>query len=213
MLGIFGGSFDPVHFGHIKTALALLRHYQFDEIRFIPCKQSPLKDRTIVDARYRWEMLNLITHSIDKFSADDIELKRDSPSYTIDTLKELYNRLKNKQIMVLIIGLDAFLEFCSWKDYGDILLYCHVMLLQRPRFKLPNMGCEYEFYMDHKADDISILMDNACGYIYLSNVEKIDVSSTNIRDIISAGNRPKYMLPGNIWNYIRRNNLYQIDAK
>ena len=132
MLGIFGGSFDPLHFGHIKSALALLERYEFSEIRFIPCKQSPLKDGTVASGRHRWEMLSLFTKSMDKLSVDDIELKRDGPSFTIDTVKEIYESLNNEYVLVLILGIDAYLEFCKWKNYNEILSYCHVMILQRP---------------------------------------------------------------------------------
>ena len=87
------------------------------------------------------------------------------------------------------------------------------MLLQRPGYTLPNEGCERELFMAHAVDDINKLIDTKCGHIYLSDVEKIDISATQIRAIISAGDQPKYLIPGNIWNYIHRNNLYLINAK
>ena len=145
MLGIFGGSFDPVHLGHVKSALALLEQYNFELIRFIPCQQSPLKEKTFVDARHRWEMLSIVTRSYDRLTIDDRELRRSGPSYTIDTLKEIHEETQHKTVLVLILGVDAYLDFCKWHHFNEILSFCHVMLLQRSGYTLPNSGCEKEF--------------------------------------------------------------------
>ena len=209
MLGIFGGSFDPVHLGHIKSAIALLNCYEFEEIRFIPCQQSPLKKKAFVDVQYRWEMLNLITESNDKLTVDDLEIKRPGPSYTIDTVQEIYEKNQKKNVLVLIVGLDAYLEFCAWHKYSEILSYCHVMLLQRPGYALPKYGCEKDLYDEYVTLDIEKLLRTKNGYIFLSDIEKIDISSTTIRQIIAAEEEPKFLLPGSIWSYIKRNKLYQ----
>ncbi len=209
MLGIFGGTFDPIHFGHIKSALALLEHFDFEQIRFIPCQQSPLKQEVYADARHRWQMLNLVTNTNAKFFADDRELKRRGPSYTIDTLKELREETKAQKVLVLILGIDAFLSFCQWHRYDEILSFCHIMLLQRAGYTLLKQGCERELYDAHVTNDIMDISGTLNGHIFLSDEEKIEISSTAIRQCISEGQQPRYLLPGNVWNYIRRNNLYQ----
>lgn len=208
MLGIFGGSFDPIHFGHIKLALALLEHFDFEQIRFIPCQQSPHKQAVHANAQHRWQMLELVTNAYTKLIADDRELKRSGLSYTIDTLKELRAETKSRQTLVLIIGIDAFLNFCKWRQFEEILLICHMMLLPRSGYGLPQEGCEKELYDTHGTDDIMDLSGALNGFIYLSDAKEIDVSSTAIRECISADAQPRYLLPGNVWNYIRRNNLY-----
>ena len=209
MLGIFGGSFDPVHLGHIKLALALLEQYNFEQIQFIPCQQSPLKEKTFVDARHRWEMLRIVTRSYDRLTIDDRELKRPGPSYTIDTLKEIHEETQHKRVLVLILGVDTYLDFCKWYHFSEILSFCHVMLLQRSGYTLPNSGCEKELYDAHKTADFTKISSTQNGYIFLSDIEKFDISSTTIRDYISEGKQPKFLLPGNIWNYISKYNLYQ----
>ena len=209
MLGIFGGSFDPVHLGHIKSALALLKTYNFEQIRFIPCQQSPLKEETIVDAGHRWEMLNLVTCSNDKLIVDDRELRRSGPSYTIHTVKEICEETQEKLTLVLILGVDVFLDFCKWHQFNKILSFCHVMLLQRPGYTVPKSGCEKELYDTYLTSNIAQLSLTQHGFIFLSDIEKFDISSTTIRDYIHKGKQPKFLLPGNIWNYIHRNNLYQ----
>lgn len=225
MIGIFGGSFDPPHFGHIKSALELLEHFEFEQIRFIPCKLSPLKEKVFANAQHRLQMLNLVCSSQSKLIADDRELKRQGPSYTIDSLIELREEIGNHQSLVLIVGLDAYLEFCKWHRYEEILSYCHLILMQRPGYSLPENesvheseskpgskfgpGCEKEYFELNKTEDSKLLTTKPYGNIYMSELEKIDISSTLIRNTIAQGKQPKYMLPGNVWNYVRRNKLYQ----
>ena len=209
MLGIFGGSFDPPHFGHIKSALELLERFDFEQIHLIPSQLSPLKKNVHASASHRWQMVSLVCNSHEKLIADDRELKRQAPSYTIDTLLELREEFGELQSIVLIIGIDAFVSFCKWHRYEEILSLSHILLMQRPGYSMPKSGCETEFYDLNNVQDFNILMDSPHGKIFLSNLEKTDVSSTIIRNIISAGKQPKYLLPGNVWNYIRRNNLYK----
>ncbi len=213
MLGIFGGSFDPPHFGHIKLALGLIEHFDFEQIRFIPCQLSPLKKTVYASAEHRWQMLNIVCHNHEKLIADDRELKRKTPSYTIDTLLELREEFGDQQSLVLIVGVDAFLSFCKWHRYAEILTLCHIILLRRPGYSLleypEESECEKEYYDSNKTDDFKNLANTSNGKIYLSDLDEIDVSSTKIRKTISEGQQPKYLLPGNVWNYIHRNKLYK----
>ncbi len=213
MIGILGGSFDPPHFGHIKSVLGLLERYSFEQIRLIPALQSPHKEHVYAKANHRWHMVNLVSNSYEKLVADDRELKREAPSYTMDTLLELRREYGSKQSLALILGIDAFMSFCKWHRYEEILSLCHIILMQRPGYSLSeglkNLSCEREIFESNRTQDINILMSSPCGNIYSSDLKKIDVSSTAIRKMISEDQQPKYMLPGNIWNYIRRNSLYK----
>ena len=223
MIGIFGGSFDPPHFGHIKSTLALLEHFAFEQIRFVPCQLSPLKERVFANAQHRWQMLNLVCSSQPKLIADDRELKREGSSYTIDSLIELREEFGENQSIVLILGMDAYLNFCQWRRYEEILSYCHLLLMQRPGYSLSMLEnkaepenkrnieaeCEKEYFSLNNTEDTNQLATVPCGKIYMSDLEKIDISSTLIRETIAQGQQPKYMLPGNVWNYVRRNKLYQ----
>jgi nicotinate-nucleotide adenylyltransferase len=224
MLGIFGGSFDPPHFGHIRSVMGLLENFDFQEIRLIPCQLSPHKDSVHASAAHRWQMLSLLCANHEKLIADDRELKHQTssyispdapsstPSYTIDTLLELRKEYGEKQSLVLIIGMDTFLAFCKWRRYEEILSLCHILLLQRPGYSLDDgqLGeCEKIYFDSNNTKDIEILSSHPCGKIYESELKEVNVSSTVIRKSISEGQSPKFMLPGNIWNYIRRNKLYK----
>ena len=223
MIGIFGGSFDPIHFGHIKSALELIKRFEFEQIRFVPCQLSPFKERVFANAQHRWQMLNLVCSSQPKLIADDRELKREGPSYTIDSLIELREEFGDNQSIVLILGVDAYLGFCKWHRYEEIISHCHVLLMQRPGYSLSEAGlkvkskseqnsnseCEKEYFGSNKTEDSELLTAMPHGKIFLSELDKIDISSTLIRETIAQGRQPKYMLPGNVWNYVRRNKLYQ----
>lgn len=213
MLGIFGGSFDPPHFGHIRSVLILLDHFEFEQIRLIPCQLSPHKANVHASAAHRLQMLNLICANHEKLIADDRELKRQAPSYTIDTLFELRAEYGEKQSMVLILGVDAFLRFCQWHRFEEILSLCHILLVQRPGYSLNDDvkggECEREYFDSYNTKDVEILSSQPFGAIFSSELDEVDVSSTLIRKTISEGQQPKFMLPGNIWNYIRRNKLYK----
>ncbi len=209
MLGVFGGTFDPVHFGHIKSALALLEHFDFEQIRFVPCQQSPVKQKVYASARHRWQMLNLVTSSNEKLVVDDRELKLPGPSYTIDTLRGLRNEIENRKTIVLIMGVDAFSGFCQWREYEAILSLCNIMLLQRPGHVLSEQGCERELYDRRATNDVTEISATLSGHIYSSNEKMIEASSTAIRRAIAAGEQPRYVLPGSVWHYICRHNLYQ----
>jgi nicotinate-nucleotide adenylyltransferase len=216
MLGIFGGSFDPPHFGHIRSVLGLLENFDFEEIRLIPCELSPHKENTHASAAHRWQMLNLLCDKNERLIVDDRELTRQvvshTPSYTIDTLLELREEYGEKQAIVLIIGMDAFLNFCKWHRYEEILSLCHILLLQRSGYSLGDMQegeCEKDYFDRNSTKNIEILSKQSNGKIFSSDLEEVSVSSTLIRKVISEGQSPKFMLPGNIWNYIRRNKLYK----
>ena len=209
VLGIFGGTFDPVHFGHTMLVSALLRKFDFEEIRFLPCREPPHKQAVHVGAQHRLHMLNLVAESNPRLVVDDRELKRLGPSYTVDTLRELREEAGAECALVLILGIDAFLRFCTWHEYDQILSICHIMLLQRPGYTLEDTGCEYELLGKHGTKEVAALHQTPGGYIFLSAEKEIEISSTAIRGCIAEGGQPRYLLPGTVWGYIRSHGLYR----
>ncbi len=209
VLGIFGGTFDPVHFGHITLVSALLQKFDFEEIRFLPCREPPHKQATHAGAQHRLHMLNLIAGSTPGLVVDDRELRRPGPSYTVDTLREIRGEAGTDCALVLILGLDAFLQFCTWHEYDQILSICHIMLLRRPGYALEDTGCERELLSQHGTNEISVLHQAPCGNIFFSAEKEIEISSAAIRQCIAGGGQPRYLLPGTVWNYIRSHGLYR----
>jgi nicotinate-nucleotide adenylyltransferase len=208
-IGILGGSFDPIHFGHIKTSLQLAEKFQLQSIKLIPCKVSPFKDNTFASIQHRWNMLCIITGSSELFEADSRELERDTPSYTYETLREITSEISSEATLFWIMGEDALLGFPKWYQAEKIMQLCHVLVMRRPGYEATEDTEASAWLKPYMCDDESKLEEKQSGYIFMTDVELFDISSTQIREIVHAGEEPRFMLPGGVWNYIKRNNLYQ----
>ena len=207
-IGILGGSFDPIHFGHIKPSLALANEHNLDHIILLPCKISPFKDKIFASAEHRWNMVNMIAGNSKIFVADARELNRETPSYTYTTLCELRQELADETKLFWILGADALAGFPGWYEAEKIMHLCHVLVLRRPNYELPQHQQNLDWLKRYLCEDINQLDSKDTGHIYMAETELLDISSTQIRAMIGAGEQPKYMLPGVVWNYIRRNKLY-----
>ena len=153
-------------------------------------------------------MLEIVTRSNSLLVVDDRELQRPGQSFTIDTVNDLRSEFGSNESVNLIMGMDAFSKFCAWKNYQQILTLSNLMILQRPGYQLPKSGCEQDIFNKYHTKNINDLAKSSSGHMYLCEDEEIDISSTQIREIIKQGIQPKYLVPGTIWNYISRNKLY-----
>ena len=208
MIGILGGTFDPIHFGHIKPALELLRELPFSEIRFIPCAVPPHRSTPNASPAQRWEMLNIVIGHQLGLRADDREIRRGGPSYTVDTLLELREELGKTEPICLIMGTDAFRGLSAWDRWEQILCLAHIVIAKRPGSELPSTGPVAELLIRARVDGAQMLVQAPYGGILPHAVIPVNVSSSTIRDCIRNGQSPRYMLPGVVWNYIRRHRLY-----
>jgi nicotinate-nucleotide adenylyltransferase len=207
-IGILGGSFDPIHFGHIKPSISLAEQFNLQKIRLIPCKVSPFKDKTHASAQDRWNMISVVAGSSDLFVADARELKRDTPSYTYLSLLELADEYAGKAKLFFIIGGDALNDLPKWYEAEKIMQLCHVLVAPRQGFELTKDPEKLKWLNRYLCDDKSLLEKSIYGHIYITDTELVEVSSTQIRQTIKSGEQPRYLVPGGVWNYIRRNQLY-----
>lgn len=207
-IGILGGSFDPIHFGHIKPSIALARQFNLQSIRLLPCKVSPFKEKSYASMKDRWNMVSVVAGSSELFVADARELKRDTPSYTYLSLSELAEEYAGKAKLFFIIGGDALNNFPTWYEAEKIMELCHVLVAPRSGFELTHDDKMLNWLKRYLCTEKQLLENSQHGYIYITDVEMIEVSSTQIRQTIESGEQPKYMLPGGVWNYIKRNRLY-----
>lgn len=211
-LGILGGSFDPIHFGHIKPCIELAEKFQLSSVKLIPCKVSPFKDTTFASAQHRWNMISIITASSELFEADAIELERESPSYTYQTVKQISQDVSANTQLFWIMGEDALPGFPGWYQAEKIMQLCHVLVMRRSTQSNPPDTQAMQWLTNYLVEDISVLNENHAGNIYITDTEMYDISSTQIRDTLQLGQQPRYLLPGGVWNYIKRNQLYQQTA-
>lgn len=130
-IGIFGGMFDPIHYGHLRTAFELLQSLDLEEVRFIPCGDPPHRADTFADAAFRLHMVRLATMAEPGFTVDDRELRRQGPSYSVDTLASLRGEFPGRSLC-LITGMDAFLGLPGWHRWDEILDFAHIVVAHRP---------------------------------------------------------------------------------
>ena len=207
-MGILGGSFDPIHFGHIKPSIELAEIFQLSFVRLIPCKISPFKDSTFASAEHRWNMISIIAGSSDLFVADSRELQRKTPSYSYETLCEIKQEAPTAKLF-WIMGEDALQGFPKWYQAEKIMQLCHVLVMRRPGIATVVDEDAQQWLNQYMCHERETLENTHHGHIYMTETEMHDISSTQIREILQSGQQPRYLLPGGVWNYIKRNELYR----
>jgi len=209
MIGILGGTFDPIHFGHLRPALELLEELPFEEIRFMPSAVPPHRDqpRTLTDDRRA--MVELAIAGQPGFVLETCELKRGGPSYMVDSLALLRSTLGAQTPLVLILGMDAFVNLPRWSRWQALADHAHLLVSQRPGYA-PVMEAELEEWLAPRlVEDVQVLQSHPGGSILFRQQVLLEISSTDIRERIGRGLSPRYLLPDAVCDYIRDKGLYQ----
>ena len=212
MIGILGGTFDPIHFGHIKPSLELLSQLPLREIRFVPCRIPPHRSQPHASAQHRWRMVEIVAKQQAGFVSDPRELRREGISYTIDTLEDLRRDLGASDSLCLIMGNDAFCEFTQWHRWQEILTLAHILVMKRPGASLPTQGDVAQLLQRARLRQPAELTQKSSGGILLCEVTQVNISSTEVRACIRAGKQPRFLIPGPVWAYIRREGLYGVPS-
>jgi nicotinate-nucleotide adenylyltransferase len=207
-IGLLGGTFDPIHNGHLRAALEIKTILQLDEIIFIPCKQSVLKPlEPSANAEQRMSMLQLAIAHEKGFKTDDRELVRDSPSFMIETLISL--RQENPDVgLYLLLGGDAFLGLPAWHRWRELLDYAHLIVMARPGYPLALPSPLDSFFNEHKLDDTDELEQNTHGFIYVQDITPLGISASAIRHQLKAQLSPRFLLPDEVLAYIIQQHIY-----
>lgn len=211
LIGILGGTFDPVHYGHLRMGQELLQALRLDEVRFIPAANPPHRVQPAVSASHRAEMLRLAMADNPQFRLDDRELKRTGPSYTVDTLLSLRAELGKSVSLNLLLGSDAFLGLSSWQRWDELLSLAHIVVAHRPHAApLPGNMAEplKVLWQQHVTSAIEDLARASCGKILLHHITALDISASQIREQLAQGASPRYLLPEPVINYITTHHLY-----
>lgn len=214
MIGIYGGTFDPVHFGHLRPALDVYSLLNLSQIRFIPCGHPAHRDAAVASSQQRLEMLALALEGQPGFVIDDREVKRSGASYMVDTIKSLMSDFPGEKFC-LIIGMDAFVKLDTWKDWEEITELVSLVITQRPRLEAEYIpGPDLIQYMnDKRTDDKELFVssdnDSEQVHCFFCPVTQLDISATNIRELVREGNRIDYLMPEKVANYIQEKNLYR----
>ena len=206
-IGIFGGTFDPIHFGHLRTALELLQRLPLAEIRFVPCADPPHRDATTVAGAFRLDMVKAAVAEQPSFVVDDREFKRQGPSYTVDTLGSL--RSENPSIsLCLLMGMDSFLGLADWYHWEEITELAHIVVAHRPGWRKPEAGVLGELLRERGTDEARSLHDSMCGRVFVTPVTQLEISATELRNSLKAGLDPKFLLPDSVRKIIIESGCY-----
>ena len=203
--GIFGGTFDPLHNGHLATATAVFAQCALERVCFIPAAVPPHRDQPDASAQQRLEMVSLAIANYPRFDVDDRELKRATPSYTYDTVKSLQAQDSARRYC-LILGVDALSGLDRWHRWRELLDSIHFIVVRRPGWEIPEPLPAW--WRQGRAEFIADLNRFECGKICLVEVEPNPASATEIRYGIAQGVDVSTMLPHSVWDYICANKLY-----
>jgi nicotinate-nucleotide adenylyltransferase len=207
MIGILGGTFDPVHYGHLRPALEVQQALGLDEIRCIPSHLPPHRSRPVATPQQRLAMLRAAVAGDSAFSIDTREFEREGPSYTLDTLISLRKEL-GATGLCLLVGMDAFRGFTSWHRWREIIDYAHIVVMTRPGSPSPAEGELADFIARHRVKEVEALQGRSSGLLFYSPVTQLDISGTRIRKLIASGQRADYLLPAGVLDVIRSEGLY-----
>lgn len=210
LIGLLGGTFNPIHFGHLRMAQELAEALNLIEVRFLPAANPPHKNQPIVSAKHRAAMVQLAIDDNPLFTLDSRELDRPGASYTIDTLISLREELGESVALCLMMGSDAFTKLASWHRWHELLNFCHIILVQRPTTKKQEKLSDEmtAFLSDHYTENIADLAEKSAGYIHMQAISAQEISATQIREQLGACGAAKYLTPEIVLAYIEQHQLY-----
>jgi nicotinate-nucleotide adenylyltransferase len=201
MIGILGGTFDPVHFGHLRPALEVMQSLGLEQVRFLPNRIPPHRETPWLNVENRLELLKVAIGDQPGFELDERELQREGRSYMVDTLESLRTDFPSHPIC-LILGMDAFLGIKQWHQWQRIPELCHLVVTTRPGFEMSG-----DFIQQLPAmlvTKASGLFEVAAGRILLESVTQLDISASRIRAMLAKGQSVRYLLPDEVNNKLMK---------
>lgn len=207
-IGLLGGTFDPIHIGHLRPAISTMERLGLGEVRLLPNYIPPHRATPDSAPEHRLAMVRLAAAQTPGLTVDDRELRRNRPSYTIDTLTELRRELPHRPLCFLM-GMDSLCSLNRWHRWRELLDHAHLVVSYRPGWAADFNDDVAGLYRAHGTRDRELLHRRPGGCIYLIDNPQLEVSSTQIRQCIKAGNNPQYLLPDPVTAYIREKGLYQ----
>ncbi len=204
MIGVFGGTFDPVHYGHLRSALEVKELFGLDEIRLIPSATPPHRSTPSASAEMRTQMLGLAITGAPGFVIDTRELERTGLSFMVLTLESLRQDFPARP-MLLFIGSDAFNHLTEWYQWQRLFDFSHVVVLTRPGYSIGLLDDYFSVRLTENRNELSAAL---AGKLYFQPITQLDISATAIRDLITNGRNPRFLLPDPVLSFIKEHKLY-----
>lgn len=208
MIGILGGTFDPIHHGHLRLALEMLERLGLENVHLIVSANPPHRQTPQTPAEIRFEMVKLAIENEKNLIADDREIKRKRPSYTVETLLEFRKELGQDRPLCLILGMDAFLGLPTWFEWEKLIELAHLVITQRPEINQHFSEPLQNLLEKHQIDDKSKLKEKSKGCILFEPVPMLNISATYIRQGFLEKKNPHYLLPESVLTFISQQGLY-----
>ncbi|MFQ5875106.1 MAG: nicotinate-nucleotide adenylyltransferase [Dehalococcoidia bacterium] len=222
-IGLMGGTFNPIHLGHLISANETIALFGLEQVLVIPCALPPHKEHhQLIDARHRLAMASLATAPNPRLAASSMEIDRGGESYSIDTINTLKGAAEEEQELYFIMGVDAFSEIATWKEVEGLLTSCHFVVTNRPGYHdsqlLDNLARQVtsrhpglKFHLKVQATEggvQEVSVEGSPYSIFLVRIPCLDISSTEIRRRVSRGLPIKYLVPSEVEKYIAEHKLY-----
>lgn len=209
VIGILGGTFDPIHFGHLRITLELLQDLSLDEMRFIPACQPPHRGSPTASNEQRLQMLRAATNNFPQCVIDEREYQRQGRSYTIDTLLSLRQEFGNDIAIALIVGSDSFQSLDTWHRWTELIKHAHLIIACRPGWQNNETSSAGKQLNTHFISDPSLLTQQPSGYVLPWNVTQLAISATAIRNMLKQNKSPRFLLPDSVLDIIKSQQLYR----
>lgn len=206
-IGVFGGTFDPIHLGHLRTAFELWQALRLTEVRFVPAANPPGRDRPLADVALRLRMVAAAVAEERAFVVDDREVRRSGVSYSVDTLTELRAEYPDRSLC-LLLGMDAFIGLPNWHRWRELFDLAHIVVAHRPGWKAPTQGPLGEVMIDRGTGAVRDLHETPAGRILVHAGTQLEISSTDLRQTLVAGRDPRYLVPNAVRDIIRETRCY-----
>ncbi|WP_417778999.1 nicotinate-nucleotide adenylyltransferase [Stutzerimonas xanthomarina] len=207
-IGLLGGTFDPVHIGHLRGALEVAEIVGLDEVRLVPNYRPPHREAPNSSAQDRLTMVRLAVQDLAPLSVDARELERDKPSYTVDTLESLRAELGHDDQVFLIVGWDAFCGLPSWHRWDELLNHCHILVMQRPDADSEAPEALRDLLAARSVSD-PLTLAGGGGQIAFVWQAPLGVSATRIRQFLASGRSVRFLVPDAVLAYINAHGLYR----
>lgn len=207
-IGILGGTFDPIHHGHLRLAIELYERLNLDRIHLIPSAYPPHREQPSASAELRLAMVQAAIAGVEGLVADDRELRRAAPSYMVDTLCSLREEFPERSLC-LILGMDAFMGLPQWHQWERLIEYAHLVIVQRLGKLLPMSEVIRDFLNTHQVTELQELERRTAGAIFIQEIPMLTISATQIRALLSMGKNPCYLLPEHVLDLINTHQLYR----
>lgn len=207
-IGILGGTFNPIHYGHLRSALEIRERLGLVEVRLMPSARPPHRAAPDCSAAERLEMVRLAVDEEPGLVCDEREMLRSGPSYTVDSLRHLREEVGPATSLCLVMGADALLGLADWHQWQLLTDYAHLVVIARPGWHFPSSGAVADWLQPLLCERADDLRQQPSGRVHLLQLRPLDISSTEIRELIAAGRSPRYLLPDPVWSRIRSAGLY-----